>query len=125
MKCSKHKSTKLYTCLNTKYEITSLNYFSIACLHILLNGTDQFIANIFLLRGELHQVLRDIGLMLPDLLHVILPIIEYKKNDESSPMVFFLNGKENNSWKKNKITPNNLMKYIALIGALWVVGNNL
>ena len=94
-------------------------------MHILLNGTDQFIANIFLLRGELHQVLRDLGLMLPDLLHVILPIIEYKKNYESSAMVFFLNGKENTNWKKNKMTPNNLMKYIALIGGLWVIGNNL
>ena len=45
-----------------------------------LNGSDQFVLNIFLLQGEMHQILRDIGLMLPDVLHVILSVIEYQKD---------------------------------------------
>ena len=51
--------------------------FSIAVLHTLMNGTDQFVVNVFLLRGQLHQVSRDVGLIIPDILHIILPIIEY------------------------------------------------
>ena len=29
--------------------------------------------------GELHQVMRDIGFMVPDILHIILPWIELKQ----------------------------------------------
>ena len=63
--------------------------------------------------------------MLPDLFHLILPIIEYIKQDDSSDIVFFLNGKERTICKTNKISLNNLIKYLAFIGGLWVLGNNL
>ena len=52
---------------------------SIALAHILISCVDQFILNIVLGEGKLHQVLRDLFLMLPDLLHVIMPLYEMKK----------------------------------------------
>ena len=96
-----------------------------ASLHILLSGTDQFITNVFLHNGELNQVLRDIGLMVPDLLHLTLPIIEYMKNDDTGTMVIFSNGKENTISKRNKIPFDVLIKYCAFVGFLWLIGNNL
>ena len=52
---------------------------SIAVLHILVSGSDQFVANLFLRKGQLHQVLRDIAFLIPDLFHLILPYLELKK----------------------------------------------
>ena len=96
-----------------------------ASLHILLSGTDQFITNIILHNGKLNQVLRDIGLMVPDLLHLTLPIIEYMKNDDTGTMVIFSHGKENTISKKNEFQFNVLIKYCAFVGSLWLIGNNL
>lgn len=45
---------------------------SVAFLHIFTSGWDQFVENVLKREGELHQVLRDLGFMLPDLLHVWL-----------------------------------------------------
>ena len=89
----------------------------------MLSGIDQFIAHIFLLQGQLHQVLRDIGLMIPDLLHVALPIIEYYKEDNAGQFVGFSNGKANNSLKKNPITLNLLIKYCIFVATLLLIGN--
>ena len=52
---------------------------SIAILHILASGWDQFVENVLKQEGQLHQVLRDLGFMLPDLLHVWLPWLELKE----------------------------------------------
>ena len=54
-------------------------YFSVATLHILASGWDQFVENVIKQEGELHQVMRDIGFMLPDILHIILPWGELKQ----------------------------------------------
>ena len=96
-----------------------------ASLHILLSGTDQFITNIFLHNGKLNQVLRDIGLMVPDLLHLTLPIIEYMKNDDTGTMVIYSNGKESTISKNNKIQFDVLIKYCVFVCFLWLIGNNL
>ena len=120
-------------CHNSKYNLlldfqliwtpnlTFSSFFSIAALHILLNGTDQFIINIFLLRGELHQVLRDFGLMLPDLLHVVLPIIEYQKNNTDS-MLFFVSEKKITN---DKIRSRDIVKFFVIVLCLWFVGSNI
>jgi len=44
--------------------------------HVLAAGWDQFVGNVLLQEGGLHQVLRDLGFMLPDLLHLYLPVRE-------------------------------------------------
>ena len=43
------------------------------------SGWDQFVENVIKQEGELHQVMRDLGFMLPDILHVILPWNELKQ----------------------------------------------
>ena len=58
---------------------TIFSLFSIATLHILASGWDQFVENVVKQEGELHQVMRDIGFMLPDILHIILPWLELKQ----------------------------------------------
>lgn len=52
---------------------------SIALVHILAGGWDQFVTNVVWGEGYAHQVLRDVCFMVPDLLHVVLPIIEFMK----------------------------------------------
>lgn len=44
--------------------------------HVLAAGWDQFVGNVLLQEGGLHQILRDLGFMLPDLLHIYLPVKE-------------------------------------------------
>ena len=39
-------------------------------------GWDQFVTNVLLYEGFLHQILRDLGFMGPDLLNIWLPIQE-------------------------------------------------
>ena len=50
---------------------------SIALIHILAGGVDQFIVNIFYGEGDTHQILRDLAFIVPDILHLILPIVQY------------------------------------------------
>ncbi|XP_024080496.1 uncharacterized protein LOC106664530 isoform X2 [Cimex lectularius] len=52
---------------------------SIAVLHVIAGSLDQFILNVVKGEGHLHQVLRDVSFMIPDLLHVIFPLIELRK----------------------------------------------
>lgn len=51
---------------------------SIAVLHILASGGDQFIWNVLRGKGRSHQVLRDLALMFPDILNVVLPWLELR-----------------------------------------------
>jgi hypothetical protein len=51
----------------------------IAVLHVLTAGWDQFVTNVIKQEGELHQVLRDIFFMLPDLLHICIAIYQLFK----------------------------------------------
>lgn len=47
---------------------------AIAGGHVLAAAWDQFLGNVMLGEGGLHQVLRDLGFMVPDLLLVVLPL---------------------------------------------------
>ncbi|CAL4072818.1 unnamed protein product, partial [Meganyctiphanes norvegica] len=51
----------------------------IAILHVASSGFDQFVDNVINGNGALHQVLRDIFFMIPDLLHISLPLLELRK----------------------------------------------
>lgn len=48
-------------------------------LHIIAGSVDQFIQNVFLGEGYLHQIVRDVGFMVPDIIHVILPLIVLRR----------------------------------------------
>lgn len=57
----------------------ALIIIDIAVLHIVTSGFDQFVSNVVQGNGRLHQVLRDVFFMVPDLLHVSLPMVELKR----------------------------------------------
>jgi hypothetical protein len=48
-------------------------------LHIFASGWDQFVENVLRQEGQLHQVMRDLGFMLPDILHLVIPWYELKE----------------------------------------------
>jgi len=52
---------------------------AIAGGHVFAAGWDQFVGNVLLQEGGMHQVLRDLGFMLPDLLHIYLPVRELQE----------------------------------------------
>ncbi|XP_011161196.1 uncharacterized protein LOC105196788 [Solenopsis invicta] len=47
---------------------------AIALLHIVAGGWDQFFENVVRGEGHAHQVIRDLGFMIPDILHVVVPL---------------------------------------------------
>ncbi|KFB51772.1 AGAP007547-PA-like protein [Anopheles sinensis] len=62
---------------NVENQVTArktLSIVGIALLHILASGVDQFISNVFRGEGYPHQVVRDLGFMIPDVMHLILPL---------------------------------------------------
>lgn len=50
---------------------------SINITHIIVSGMDQFIAHVLQGEGRNFQNLRDVGLMIPDLLHVLIPMQQF------------------------------------------------
>ena len=52
---------------------------AIAAGHVMAAGWDQFVTNVLLYEGFLHQILRDVGFMIPDLLNIYLPIKELQQ----------------------------------------------
>lgn len=67
---------------NKKNNISSkkvLTVVTIALIHILAGGWDQFITNVIQGEGHTHQVLRDLAFVVPDILHVLLPIVQWLK----------------------------------------------
>lgn len=66
-----------------KVPVTSrkvLSIVGVAILHIVAGSLDQFILNVIKGEGHMHQVLRDLSFMVPDILHVLLPLIELKRS---------------------------------------------
>lgn len=66
-----------------KVPVTSrkaLLIIGIAVLHVIAGSLDQFIHNVVKGEGYTHQVLRDINFMIPDILHVLLPLFELKRS---------------------------------------------
>lgn len=53
-----------------------LTVAGVAAGHVLAATWDQFAGNVLRGEGGTHQVLRDLGFMLPDILHILIPIQE-------------------------------------------------
>ena len=66
---------------------------SINTMHIIVNGLDQFIIHIFYREGQGFENARNIGLMIPDLLQVSIPVYELfqlaKKQKTSVRKLFY------------------------------------
>jgi len=73
---------------NKDNELTSkkvLLVTGIGILHIVASGFDQFLANVFGGEGYAHQVVRDIGFMIPDVAHVVLPVLALRHKRKEEP----------------------------------------
>jgi hypothetical protein len=83
---------------------------NIAVLHVLTAGWDQFVTNVIKQEGELHQVLRDIFFMLPDLLHIIIAIYQLFKLSQikKRPVTHLISNEQ-------------FFGSVFLVSALWVV----
>ena len=94
-------------------EVTStklLLIMDIAILHVLTAGWDQFVTNVIKQEGMLHQVLRDIFFMIPDILHIIVPIFE-----------FFRLSRAKRRPVTNLISNEQFFGSVLLVSALWIV----
>lgn len=94
-------------------EVTStklLVLIDIAALHVLTGGWDQFVTNVIKQEGQLHQVLRDIFFMLPDMLHIIIPLAELRRLAKSkrTPATHLISNEQ-------------FFGSLFLVSALWVV----
>lgn len=49
----------------------------ISSVHLLIGGVDQFFVQLFLGEGQIFQKMRNIGFVVPDFCHILLPILEY------------------------------------------------
>lgn len=68
---------------NTTNSITSKKtccIVGIAILHITASSVDQFIINVIRGEGYAHQVVRDIGFMVPDILQLVIPIWLFRQS---------------------------------------------
>ena len=52
-----------------------LAVISIAIFHISSSAMDQFVSNVLRRGGKMHQISRDIGLMVCDIIHLIIPTL--------------------------------------------------
>jgi len=52
---------------------------AVSLVHIIVSGLDQFIAHVLQGQGRNFQNARNVGLMVPDLLHVIIPGWEFRR----------------------------------------------
>jgi hypothetical protein len=79
-----------------------------AILHIFASSFDQFIQNVLLGFGYLHQIVRDFGFMIPDLCHLILPL-------------FVLRREYNRTLHRDKTIRKDLLIMIILIGIAFFI----
>ncbi|KAK0161196.1 hypothetical protein PV327_009693 [Microctonus hyperodae] len=71
----------------------ALTISGIGLLHIFAGSWDQFIRNVLRGEGYAHQVVRDLGFMIPDILHVIIPLyyLQWRNFDNELPGTHFKN----------------------------------
>ncbi|XP_033762273.1 uncharacterized protein LOC117343846 [Pecten maximus] len=62
------------------HKLKILTIISISSVHLLIGGVDQFFVQMFLGEGRMHQKLRNFGFMLPDFLHIFLPLYVYNRS---------------------------------------------
>lgn len=55
-----------------------IGVLSINIVHILIGGLDQFFKQLLLMDGKTFQRMRNLGFIIPDLFHIVIPIVAYK-----------------------------------------------
>ena len=67
----------------------AMSFVAITLIHILLGGVDQFFVQLYLWQEHTFQKARSIGLLIPDILHIILTLQEIAKEKKTSWMQSF------------------------------------
>ncbi|ESP02455.1 hypothetical protein LOTGIDRAFT_237959 [Lottia gigantea] len=68
---------------NAENHLTSrkiLTLVTISSIHIMVNATDQFIDQVIYGHGKLFQNARNLGLMIPDILHLVISLFVFRKH---------------------------------------------
>ncbi|XP_050443625.1 uncharacterized protein LOC126847448 [Adelges cooleyi] len=77
-----YSTAVLYKICDRRKEIRKFHMFSVigvGLIHILAAGFDQFVTNVIRGSGFAHQIIRDLFLMVPDMLNVVVPLLEMRK----------------------------------------------
>ncbi|XP_050520866.1 uncharacterized protein LOC126894139 [Daktulosphaira vitifoliae] len=72
----------LYKICDRKREIKKcymLSVITIGLIHMIAAGFDQFVVNVIGGSGFAHQIIRDLFLMIPDVLNIVISILELQK----------------------------------------------
>ncbi|XP_037954858.1 uncharacterized protein LOC119684805, partial [Teleopsis dalmanni] len=72
---------------NSTNTVTSKKIFcivGIAILHITASSFDQFFMNVLRGEGYAHQIVRDIGFMVPDILQLVIPLWLFRQTRKES-----------------------------------------
>ncbi|XP_067669462.1 uncharacterized protein [Haliotis asinina] len=62
---------------------------TINTIHILVSGLDQFISHVIEGHGTTFQNVRNIGLMIPDFLHIVIPVVVFLRWAKKNNIPFF------------------------------------
>ena len=60
---------------------------SISSVHLIVGGIDQFFVQLILGQGHLYQKVRNLGFLLPDLVHIVLPLWAMKRHNKQNRIV--------------------------------------
>lgn len=74
------------------------------------SGWDQFVENVLKQEGQLHQIMRDLGFMVPDLVHLVLPWYDLKEL-----------ARRRNLPPSHLIKTNDFIVAVATVFTLWLV----
>lgn len=56
-----------------------IGVLSINIVHILIGGLDQFVKQLLFMEDNTFQRARSLGLLIPDVLHIVIPLVAYKQ----------------------------------------------
>lgn len=73
-------TTMVLQLANVNVDLTTnklLIILNIALIHVLIAGWDQFVTNVIQGGGQLHQVMRDLLFMIPDILHIAVSLNQF------------------------------------------------
>jgi len=84
----------VYMCSKTTTISSKLliGVLSINIVHILIGGVDQFVKQLIFMEDNTFQRARNLGFLIPDVLHIVIPLVAYKQEIGKSRGRMFTRG---------------------------------
>ncbi|XP_071084428.1 uncharacterized protein [Haliotis cracherodii] len=95
-----------------------------ALAHVIIGSLDQFISHIIYKEGKPHQVWRDIGLLVPDIMMVVLPVVDYMKGEITLRPRYILSDLRER-FTKDKSSRTNALILVGYVAGLLITGKLL